>query len=151
MKLRFKLRCHRVRIVQGLPIHFTLYFYLENICSYIKLLQADEFKKDIEDMAARSLRCVAFAYRPFELDNVPSEEQRVNWVLPEDNLILLAIVGIKVCAGESMTIFYCSSVLSHSKLHTRNSKYYNKFARNHAKCCYDNDSWKSSTMCHLGQ
>ncbi|XP_020109417.1 calcium-transporting ATPase 8, plasma membrane-type-like isoform X2 [Ananas comosus] len=57
--------------------------------------KADEFKKDIEDMAARSLRCVAFAYRPFELENVPSEEQRVNWVLPEDNLILLAIVGIK--------------------------------------------------------
>lgn len=102
-----------IRIVQGLSIHFTLYSYLENICSYITLLQADEFRKYIEDMAARSLRCVSFAYRPFELENVPNEEQRVNWVLPEDNLIFLAIVGIKVHAGESITIFYRSSVLSH--------------------------------------
>ncbi|XP_073000941.1 calcium-transporting ATPase 5, plasma membrane-type-like [Typha latifolia] len=53
------------------------------------------FRKYIEDMAEDSLRCVAFAYRPLELENVPNEEERVNWSLPEDNLILLAIVGIK--------------------------------------------------------
>ncbi|KAJ8499066.1 hypothetical protein OPV22_009618 [Ensete ventricosum] len=54
-----------------------------------------EFKKTIEDMAAASLRCVAFAYRLYELERVPNEEQRDSWQLPEDDLILLAIVGIK--------------------------------------------------------
>ncbi|XP_073098761.1 calcium-transporting ATPase 5, plasma membrane-type isoform X1 [Elaeis guineensis] len=55
----------------------------------------DAFKKLIEDMAAVSLRCISFAYRPYDLKNVPSEEQRDNWQLPEDDLILLAIVGMK--------------------------------------------------------
>ncbi|KAJ6853980.1 calcium-transporting ATPase 8, plasma membrane-type-like [Iris pallida] len=55
----------------------------------------NEFTKSVEDMAAVSLRCVALAYRLFDLQNVPSEEQRDNWKLPEDDLILLAIVGIK--------------------------------------------------------
>ncbi|XP_010276717.1 PREDICTED: calcium-transporting ATPase 10, plasma membrane-type [Nelumbo nucifera] len=54
------------------------------------------FRKAIEDMAAGSLRCVAIAYRPYDLDNVPKEEEeRAGWQLPEDDLILLAIVGIK--------------------------------------------------------
>ena len=48
-------------------------------------------------MAARSLRCVAIAYRSYELDKVPSNEEDLNqWSLPENDLILLAIVGIKV-------------------------------------------------------
>ncbi|KAJ8500023.1 hypothetical protein OPV22_010575 [Ensete ventricosum] len=53
------------------------------------------FKKIIEDMAAASLRCVAFAYRFFDLERIPNEEQRERWQLPEDDLVLLAIVGIK--------------------------------------------------------
>ncbi|XP_057453394.1 calcium-transporting ATPase 9, plasma membrane-type-like isoform X2 [Lotus japonicus] len=54
------------------------------------------FKKAIDDMAARSLRCVAIAYRPYELDKIPSNEEDLNkWSLPEHELILLAIVGIK--------------------------------------------------------
>ncbi|KAF5748647.1 putative cation-transporting atpase plant [Tripterygium wilfordii] len=54
------------------------------------------FKKAIEDMAASSLRCVAIAYRPCERSEIPvDEEQRSQWKLPEDDLILLAIVGIK--------------------------------------------------------
>ncbi|CAM0902918.1 unnamed protein product [Alopecurus aequalis] len=57
--------------------------------------KADEFKKFIEDMAVASLRCVAFAYRPCEMSDVPNEDQRAEWVLPEDNLIMLGIVGIK--------------------------------------------------------
>ncbi|XP_029118614.1 calcium-transporting ATPase 5, plasma membrane-type isoform X2 [Elaeis guineensis] len=57
--------------------------------------KADAFKKSIEDMAAVSLRCVAFAYKTYDLEKVPNEEQRVNWQLPEDDLILLGIVGIK--------------------------------------------------------
>ncbi|CAN6547516.1 unnamed protein product [Malus baccata var. baccata] len=53
------------------------------------------FRKSIEDMATRSLRCVAIAYRPHELENVPADEQLSEWALPDDDLILLAIVGIK--------------------------------------------------------
>ncbi|XP_022897971.1 calcium-transporting ATPase 9, plasma membrane-type-like isoform X2 [Olea europaea var. sylvestris] len=54
------------------------------------------FKKAIEDMAAGSLRCVAIAYRSYEKEMVPSNEVEMeNWQLPEEDLILLAIVGIK--------------------------------------------------------
>jgi len=59
-------------------------------------MQMDEFKKSIEDMAAVSLRCVAFAYRLYDSEKVPREEDRINWTLPENDLILLGIVGIKV-------------------------------------------------------
>ena len=55
------------------------------------------FKKAIEDMAADSLRCVAIAYRSYEMKNVPtSEEELAHWSLPEDDLVLLAIIGLKV-------------------------------------------------------
>ena len=48
-------------------------------------------------MAAQSLRCVAIAYRKYEMDKVPTDEEELaHWVLPEEELILLAIVGIKV-------------------------------------------------------
>ncbi|KAL2930200.1 Calcium-transporting ATPase 8 plasma membrane-type [Bienertia sinuspersici] len=54
------------------------------------------FKKAIGQMASQSLRCVAIAYIPYKLDSVPSDEDQLSqWVLPEDDLILLAIVGIK--------------------------------------------------------
>lgn len=54
--------------------------------------------ESIDDMAARSLRCVAIAYRAYDLDKVPAEEEQLaQWALPEDDLVLLAIVGIKVC------------------------------------------------------
>lgn len=56
-------------------------------------------------MAARSLRCVAIAYRSCEIDNVPAnEEDLASWSLPEDELVLLAIVGIKV---KFKSIFSC--------------------------------------------
>lgn len=55
-------------------------------------------------MAARSLRCVAFAYRSYEFENVPAEEERDSWSLPELDLILISIVGLKVCQG-AMTFF----------------------------------------------
>ncbi|XP_065854078.1 calcium-transporting ATPase 9, plasma membrane-type-like isoform X2 [Euphorbia lathyris] len=56
----------------------------------------DFFKTAINDMAASSLRCVAIAYRSHELDKVPADEEGLDqWVLPEDDLVLLAIVGIK--------------------------------------------------------
>lgn len=51
----------------------------------------------IDDMSAKSLRCVALAYKPYDRNDVPNtnEEEMAQWVLPEDNLILLGIVGIK--------------------------------------------------------
>lgn len=63
--------------------------------SFYILLQ-DFFKTAIDEMAARSLRCVAIAYRSCEMEKVPDDESLDQWVLPEDGLILLAIVGIKV-------------------------------------------------------
>ncbi|KAG6509192.1 hypothetical protein ZIOFF_034583 [Zingiber officinale] len=57
--------------------------------------EINEFYKCIEDMAAVSLRCMAFAYRPLDLKEIPNEEHRGDWSLPEDHLILLAIVGMK--------------------------------------------------------
>ena len=60
------------------------------------MFQVAEFKRFIEDMAAASLRCIAFAYRTYEMDGVPNEDQRDEWKLPDDNLIMLGIVGIKV-------------------------------------------------------
>lgn len=64
------------------------------------LVEMDEdklltFKKAIEDMASSSLRCVAIAYRTYERERVPDEEELSGWTLPEDDLVLLAIVGIK--------------------------------------------------------
>ena len=60
-------------------------------------MQKTYFTKAIEDMAAGSLRCVAIAYRSYDLKGIPpDEEQLAKWALPEDELILLAIVGIKV-------------------------------------------------------
>ncbi|KAM0959339.1 hypothetical protein ACFX2I_024465 [Malus domestica] len=54
------------------------------------------FATAINDMAESSLRCVAIAYRPYGLDKVPTDEEQLSqWALPEDNLVLLAIVGIK--------------------------------------------------------
>ncbi|KAK6235804.1 hypothetical protein SCA6_011141 [Theobroma cacao] len=54
------------------------------------------FEKAIESMAAGSLRCVAIAYRSYESEKVPTnEEELARWALPEDDLVLLAIVGLK--------------------------------------------------------
>ncbi|KAI5415107.1 hypothetical protein KIW84_040531 [Lathyrus oleraceus] len=52
----------------------------------------------IEDMAADSLPCVAIAYRLLdETENIPTcEEELARWSLPEDDLVLLAIVGLKI-------------------------------------------------------
>ncbi|KAF0898072.1 hypothetical protein E2562_001741 [Oryza meyeriana var. granulata] len=54
----------------------------------------NECKKSIEDMAMSSLRCVAFAYCPCEIETIPKEDI-ADWKLPEDDLTLLCIVGIK--------------------------------------------------------
>ncbi|XP_031251206.1 calcium-transporting ATPase 8, plasma membrane-type-like [Pistacia vera] len=54
------------------------------------------FMNAIEDMASRSLRCVAVAYTTYDREKVPADEEQLSqWVLPEDDLVLLAIVGLK--------------------------------------------------------
>uniref|UniRef100_A0A0E0CGI9 Calcium-transporting ATPase n=1 Tax=Oryza meridionalis TaxID=40149 RepID=A0A0E0CGI9_9ORYZ len=57
--------------------------------------KANQFKKYIEEMAEESLRCVAFAYRNLDLKYVPNEEERINWELPDNELALIGIVGMK--------------------------------------------------------
>lgn len=54
------------------------------------------FRRAIEDMASRTLRCVAIAYRPENIDNIPNDEEELStWQIPENDLVLLAIVGLK--------------------------------------------------------
>ncbi|XP_059302945.1 calcium-transporting ATPase 9, plasma membrane-type isoform X2 [Lycium ferocissimum] len=71
--------------------------YLDsNGCLHSIEREKDFLKEAIEDMAAKSLRCVAIAYQTCNVDEVPTdEEQLAQWALPEDDLILLAILGIK--------------------------------------------------------
>ena len=57
-------------------------------------------------MAVSSLRCVAFAYCPWESKMVPTESLD-KWKLPEDDLTLIGVVGIKVVYSEPMHI--CTS------------------------------------------
>jgi len=60
-------------------------------------LQELFFKKVIEDMAANSLRCIALAYKTYDMDKLPVDEQELTqWPLPEDDLVLLALIGLKV-------------------------------------------------------
>ncbi|GAV74448.1 hypothetical protein CFOL_v3_17928 [Cephalotus follicularis] len=50
------------------------------------------FKKAIEDMATGSLRCVVIAYRTYEAEKVPDNEEELSrWELSDDELVLLAI------------------------------------------------------------
>ena len=78
----------------SLSLAFATVFFKSYL---IICLQVIFFKYAIEDMAARTLRCVAIAYRTCELKSVPTNNEELSrWALPGDNLILLAIVGIKV-------------------------------------------------------
>lgn len=59
-------------------------------------MDKEYFQELIENMASKSLRCVALAYKTCGTDEIPTDEEQLEqWVLPEDQLILLAIVGIK--------------------------------------------------------
>lgn len=62
--------------------------------------QANQLKKFIEDMAEQSLRCIAFAYRNLDPEDVPNEDQRINWQLPDNDLTLIGIAGMKVHVQE---------------------------------------------------
>lgn len=67
------------------------------------------FAKAIDDMAAGGLHCLAFAYRSCEFEN----ELLAQGELPEDDLVLLAIVGIRVTPPETYTHgqYYISVVI----------------------------------------
>lgn len=55
--------------------------------------------KMLDEMAEASLRCIAFGYRPLqaaEVAEVAKVGGKEQWVLPDNDLILLAILGIKV-------------------------------------------------------
>ncbi|KAI3932659.1 hypothetical protein MKW98_012630, partial [Papaver atlanticum] len=74
----------------------TEYLDVSGVCQKMDNNMATYFKRAISDMAAGSLRCVAVAYRSYEIDKVPiDEESLAEWVIPEDELVLLAIVGIE--------------------------------------------------------
>lgn len=80
-------------------------------------MQLEYFKKAIEDMSAKGLRCVAFAYKPCAQETLPTDEDDVaNWALPDDDLVLLAIVGLKVCecpCHQRDLLFLCFYFLMH--------------------------------------
>ncbi|KAJ1278139.1 hypothetical protein BS78_04G056500 [Paspalum vaginatum] len=57
--------------------------------------KANQLKKLIEDMAGQSLRCIGFAYRNLDLKDVPSEEQRISWQLPDNDLTFIGVAGMK--------------------------------------------------------
>ncbi|KAE8718454.1 Calcium-transporting ATPase 9, plasma membrane-type [Hibiscus syriacus] len=69
---------------------------LQSMIRQGKPCEHEFFEAAIDKMAASSLRCVALAYRLCEQEKAPRDEESCSdWVLPEDNLVLLAIVGIK--------------------------------------------------------
>ena len=57
------------------------------------------FRKVIEGMAIGSLCCVANAYHLHEMKEVPCSEELAHCPLPENDLILLVIVGVKDPCG----------------------------------------------------
>ena len=62
----------------------------------LEIILQEFFRLAIDAMAKNSLRCVAIACRTQELNKVPNEQEDLDkWDLPEDELTLLAIVGIK--------------------------------------------------------
>ncbi|XP_061951139.1 calcium-transporting ATPase 8, plasma membrane-type-like isoform X1 [Populus nigra] len=64
------------------------------------LVQMDKdkelFFKKVNDMEANSLRCIALAYKTYDKDKLPVDERELaQWPLPEDDLVLLALIGLK--------------------------------------------------------
>lgn len=58
--------------------------------------KAKELENIIEGMAAASLRCIAFSYKPLDVKTVPKvEEELRDWQIPDSDLIFLAVIGIK--------------------------------------------------------
>jgi len=94
------------------------YLRTEDVCILKVLnhfdLQANELKKIIEDMAGQSLRCIGFAYRNLDLEDVPREEQRISWQLPDNDLTFIGIAGMKVHVQEFANDEFCCIAYSSS-------------------------------------
>ncbi|KAI3900110.1 hypothetical protein MKW98_001010 [Papaver atlanticum] len=74
----------------------TEYLDADGSCKRMDEGMVKYFKDAISEMAANSLRCVALACRSYPIENVPKDEDSLaEWVIPEDELVLLAIVGLK--------------------------------------------------------
>ncbi|KAI3974506.1 hypothetical protein MKX01_017999 [Papaver californicum] len=74
----------------------TEYLDADGSCKRMDESMVKFYKDAISEMATNSLRCVAFAYRSYEIEKVPKgEDSLAEWVIPEDELVLLAIVGLK--------------------------------------------------------
>ncbi|KAI3930346.1 hypothetical protein MKW92_019166 [Papaver armeniacum] len=74
----------------------TEYLDADGSCKRMDEGMVKYFKDAISEMAANSLRCVALACRSYAIENVPKDEDSLaEWVIPEDELVLLAIVGLK--------------------------------------------------------
>lgn len=55
------------------------------------------FFQKVNAMEANSLRCIALAYKTYDKDKLPVDERELaQWPLPEDDLVLLALIGLKV-------------------------------------------------------
>ncbi|GFP96032.1 calcium-transporting ATPase 10 plasma membrane-type [Phtheirospermum japonicum] len=79
--------------------------------------QKSVLRDAIDNMAARSLRCVAIAYRTCEANEVPTDqEQLAQWDLPDDDLVLVAIVEsyIYIDHNYSLTCVYRANVMGRS-------------------------------------
>lgn len=95
MKIRLGIAIYQDTSVYGLLVSISVSQYLLTF-SFTSFKQ-EYFKAAIDSMAANSLRCVAIAYRSYELGKIPKDEEHLSqWALPEDELVLLGIVGIKV-------------------------------------------------------
>ncbi|MCL7023830.1 hypothetical protein MKW94_004851 [Papaver nudicaule] len=74
----------------------TEYLDADGSCKKLDESMVKYFKDAISEMAANSLRCVAFAYRLYDIQSVPKDEDSLaEWSVPEDELVLLAITGLK--------------------------------------------------------
>ncbi|KAL0687346.1 hypothetical protein Bca4012_087023 [Brassica carinata] len=57
--------------------------------------EREAFKAVIDNMVAQELRCVALAFTTIANEDVPSQKEIKNWILPKGGLVLLGIFGIK--------------------------------------------------------
>ncbi|KAL5712489.1 P-type Ca(2+) transporter [Ranunculus cassubicifolius] len=72
------------------------YYEIDGRTEYMEDGKRKELQKIIQDMAANSLRCIAFAHKHVkENELIFDEEGKVSETLKEDDLTLLGIVGIK--------------------------------------------------------
>ncbi|EFH42208.1 hypothetical protein ARALYDRAFT_918364 [Arabidopsis lyrata subsp. lyrata] len=75
-------------------------------------LKRKDFEETIKNMCMRGLRCAALAYRPYELEKLPTIEELSTLSSLPGNLVLLAIIGIEdPCRqGTKEAIQLCKSI-----------------------------------------